>query len=146
MTESKRTSSVSISQPIDASRRSGMIPTKSQSIPISNSILRTASEIQLCIDEYDAEQRDYLFYARLVNGISQSQGSCQNKYIRMENQMCLTHIMQTRHDHPTQSDQEDWSLGLSMDTSVDLLHVIANDALELTTFDGDEECVFELDL
>jgi hypothetical protein len=64
----------------------------------------------------------------------------------MENQMCLTHIMQTRHDHPTQPDQEDWSLGLSMDTSVDLLHVIAKDAFELATSDYGEECVFELDL
>ena len=84
---------------------------KTHSIPISNGLLRTASEIQLCVDEALAEQRDRVFYSRLVNGIRQTQGLSQNRQIRIENQVCLNHIMQTRLDR--QTDQESWFFGLS---------------------------------
>jgi hypothetical protein len=82
-------------------------PMKSQSIPISNSHVRTASEIQLRIDEEIAEHRDFMFYSRLKKGTSQTeQEESQNKYLRMENQVCLTHITQTRGDSQRQSEEE----------------------------------------
>lgn len=49
---------------------------RSKSIPISSSHFhRTASEIQLYLDEQIAEQRDYVFYSRLVNGIRNNQST-----------------------------------------------------------------------
>jgi hypothetical protein len=131
-------------------------PLTSQSIPISKAMLRTASEVQLCVDEQLAEQRDYVFYSRLVNGISQSQRISQNNYLRMENQMCLAHIMQTRQDahaaamaahHQQQQQQEEWAFGYhNSPMDKEFVHAIATDALAIAISQDDEEGIFELDL
>jgi hypothetical protein len=73
-------------------------PQQSPSIPISvNGMRRTPSELQLCIDEEIADYRDYLFYHRLVQGITK-QCTCQNPFFGYQNQICLAHIEKTRHD------------------------------------------------
>jgi hypothetical protein len=126
-------------------------PMKSHSIPISNSLVKTASEIQLCIDEQIAEHRDFMFYSRLKKGISQTQQEeSHNKYLRRENQVFLTHITQTRVDSQRQLEEEGWSLGLSMDTPMnsEFLHSVATEAFFTTAKpdDDNEECFFELDM
>ena len=115
---------------------------KSQSIPITKNIFRTASEIQLCLDEQIADQRDYAFFSRLVNGISRTRNSSQNRQLQFENHMCLSHVVKTRHDEKDESSQ----LGLSIDAPVDrsYVHSIANEALDVAT--SGEEGIFELEL
>ncbi len=117
---------------------------RSQSIPISKN-LPTAYEVQLCVDEQIAEQRDYVLYSRLVQGISQTQDQSHDKRLQMENQMCLSHIMQTRQDGQSYPEKKDWSLGFSHDAQFDkdLVHSIALDAFAIAT---SEEGIFELDL
>ena len=98
---------------------------RSQSIPICKNLNRTASELQLCVDEQLAEQRDYAFFSRLVNGIGKCQNTGTSPYLQMENQVCLAHIIQTRHEKITpepcsdqwqpeqQQHDEQWSIGLT---------------------------------
>jgi predicted ATPase len=128
-------------------------PLKSQSIPISKAMLRTASEVQLCEDEQLADQRDYVFYSRLVNGISHSQRISQNNYLRMENQICLAHIMQTRQDaHAAamaahhQQQQEEWAFSYhNSPVDKEFVHAMTTDALAIAISQEDEEGIFELD-
>ena len=71
---------------------------KSASIPISNdSIRRTSFENQLSQDEAVADYKDFLFYSRIFDGISRQQSELKNGSLRHENQMCLAHIVRTRH-------------------------------------------------
>ena len=58
------------------------------------------------MDEAIAEERDYMFYCRLVHGISQTQESSRNMYIRYENQACLAHVYRTRHDQLKPNDED----------------------------------------
>ena len=130
------------------------ITTKSASIPISKNIPKTPSEIQLCMDEAIADQRDYVFYSRLVKGISMTQSLSQNQYIRLENQVCLSHIINTRNDYPrcqTAAD-DDWSPGQSNLRSQDyndFLQNVAANALALAQSDDSEEeegGIFDLEM
>jgi hypothetical protein len=73
---------------------------KSPSIPIGKTISKTPSEVQLCIDEAIADQRDYMFYCRLVKGISLTQEMALDRTLRYENQACLAHVVRTRHQDP----------------------------------------------
>jgi hypothetical protein len=73
---------------------------KSPSIPIGNTISKTPSEVQLCMDEAIADQRDYMFYCRLVKGISLTQEMALDRTLRYENQACLAHVVRTRHQDP----------------------------------------------
>lgn len=109
---------------------------KSRSIPISNGhFRRTESEMQLCLDEHIADQRDFAFFSRLVDGIQQSQAHGTNLYLQMQNQSCLKHIHQTRSDSRSEFTSttaslsvippfEESSIGLSIDDSQD--HAGAN--------------------
>ena len=83
---------------------------KSASIPISNSMRRTTSERQLSQDEEVAEYKDFLFYSRVVEGISRRQTQLKNGYLQYENQMCLAHIVRTRNadSQPKTHYDEDW--------------------------------------
>jgi hypothetical protein len=54
-----------------------------------------------------AEHQDFIFYSRLIKGISQTKEESQNKYIQMENNICLTHIIRTIVDsHQSHSEEE----------------------------------------
>jgi hypothetical protein len=63
--------------PITSKRKSSSRESsRSSSIPLpSTHVSRTQSELQLCLDEEIAEQRDTLMFYRLVNGIRERQSS-----------------------------------------------------------------------
>jgi hypothetical protein len=71
---------------------------KSASIPIQNHMKRTESELQLYMDEEMADIRDFLFFARLVNGIARHQrgASEESSWLQQETDECLANIVGTR--------------------------------------------------
>jgi len=69
----------------------------SSSVPIPDAMFRSPSELQLSVDEQVAEERDFVFYARLVSGIRERTHCDHHQYYNEETERCLTHIMQTRH-------------------------------------------------
>jgi hypothetical protein len=72
---------------------------QSASIPIApHSMRRTASENQLSEDEAEADYKDFLFYNRVVKGISSKQRLVQDGSLKHENQQCLESIVRARHD------------------------------------------------
>mmetsp|Transcript_21511 Transcript_21511/g.40172 ORF Transcript_21511/g.40172 Transcript_21511/m.40172 type:complete len:209 (+) Transcript_21511:47-673(+) len=99
------TSSTPTSHPPHFQRHSQSFPLpagttrRSSSIPISgmSSLRRTASETQLSEDEAEADYKDFLFYSRVVNGISK-QVQEQSSDFKHENQQCLENIVRARHD------------------------------------------------
>ena len=87
------------------SRRSSF---KSKSIPIDGALIRSQSEEQLRVDEAIADERDYKFCCRVVQGISKSieknrrkdlDEQKQNPSWYYENSACLNHVLQTRSDN-----------------------------------------------
>ena len=119
--------------------------TRSQSIPITEGLYRTASEIQLCLDEEVAEQRDFAFYARLMNGISLSHSKGSNWVLQRENQDCLLHIMQTRNNEEHRYTND--SNNCNNQPKEIILKNITTEAITITkSDDADEEGIFELDL
>ena len=98
---------------------------QSRSIPITNPLHRTPSEIQLCEDEALADYRDYCMYARITRGIQKRQ-ACQDIDLIYENDACLANIRRTR----AQQDPEECS---SLKTRHDdLLHMLLNPSLKTT--------------
>ncbi len=173
--QAQRSSSISVHRPkestsftgrsdIAASTTSTQI--RSQSIPISNSHFhRTASEIQLCLDEQIAELRDHLFYSRVVTGIEQTKMCATNRTLQKQNEMCLAHIMQTRTDatpyqksltFPSLPENDDWSIGLPIDhvpstmlseqTITHDARTIPADTIALANQTDDQGMIFDLDL
>jgi hypothetical protein len=64
-------------------------------------------EHELEQDNMLADYRDYVFYSRLVNGISRKQESTQDRTLRYQNQALLKHIVLTRYGTPpSNSDDE----------------------------------------
>lgn len=140
--------------------------TLSDSVPIPDALLRSPSELQLSMDERVADERDFVFYARLVSGIQKRN----SWYINAETERCLTHIMQTRHNaaQTTQTSQANHSS--QMDYYLDNLECVTDSSEDSsvssyqhdfeTTMDchelqdddhddddsGDNECIFELEL
>ncbi|CAJ1955533.1 unnamed protein product [Cylindrotheca closterium] len=124
----------------------------SRSIPISDRLTKTASEIQLCRDQQTAERLDYEFYSRVVSGISQSQCTSKSWQCRQENQMCLLNIMQTRtNETPKKVEEEvedEWAIGHSLEETPcdeNLILNIASEATNLSMPDDDDE-IFEMEL
>jgi hypothetical protein len=76
---------------------------KSQSIPITNGMHRTPSEIQLCEDEALADYRDYCMFVRIVDGISRRQSTNQDLDLIYEHDACLANIRRTRSQPPEES-------------------------------------------
>jgi hypothetical protein len=81
---------------------------KSRSIPITT-VAQSASQME---EEHELEQdnmladyRDYVFYSRLVNGISRKQESTQDRTLRYQNQALLKHIVLTRYGTPPSNDE-----------------------------------------
>lgn len=71
----------------------------SSAVPIPHAMFRSPSEVQLLADERVADERDFVFYARLVSGIQERRMMTNNDSSCEETERCLTHIMQTRHEH-----------------------------------------------
>lgn len=122
---------------------------KSSSIPISDRLAKTASEIQLCQDEEKAERLDYEFYSRVVSGISQSQCISKSFQCKKENQLCLLHIMQTRANGTQRKEEVDdeWAIGHSLEAPCDedMTLSIASETTALSRQEDDEE-IFEMEL
>jgi hypothetical protein len=149
---------------------------RSQNIPIhpEGPVKRSFSEIQLCADQQIAEQRDYLFFSRVIHGIQQSmvEGQPYGK-LQVENNLCLRHVFETRLDNETVVFNgsppittevvpiglvmpEEPNVGLPLDEEEDhpttmsslphLIYRITSDALSLTQHADDCGMIFELDL
>eukprot|EP00934_Nitzschia_sp_Nitz4_P006290 Nitzschia sp. Nitz4//scaffold108_size72880//514//1011//NITZ4_005804-RA/size72880-processed-gene-0.53-mRNA-1//1//CDS//3329532636//6280//frame0 len=128
---------------------------KSRSIPITTGHFhRTASEIQLYIDEQIAEQRDNAFYARIVNGILINQSKGKNRELQKENELCLTSIIQTHKGQPStptgmlslgesqkEKEYDDWIVGEYVEDDCNL-----TSSDESPDLDEDSDLIFDLDL
>lgn len=57
---------------------------------------RTPSEVQLHEDEEVADFRDYIMFARIVGRLARQQNEAKDYRFRVENDMCLAHIISTR--------------------------------------------------
>ena len=113
-------------------------PVKCQSTT-SKSIPRTASELQLCLEEQIADQRDYALYSRIVEGISRTRSECPSKELQLENHQCLYKVMQARND-AMPGNAAYWSLG-----GVDL--TLPSDCPAISLEDEDrEDDIFDLEL
>jgi hypothetical protein len=114
---------------------------------VLNQLLKTHSELQLCMDEALAEQKDYMFFSRVLKGISDSQDCIHSYNFRVQNQSLVSHIIHTRrqdverrpqYEDLDDDDDDDWTLGLS---SIEPYSSRA--AAEL---DGYNEGIFDLEL
>lgn len=107
----------------DGHRKPSMLNStfRSRSIPISNYIHRTDSELQLCEDEAIADYHDYCFYSRIIGGISRQQMKIKSDLeLRYQNDETLANIIRTRHS-PTETDlsQKDRILHILNDANDD---------------------------
>ena len=89
----------------------------SSAVPIPHAMLRSPSEVQLLADERVADERDFVFYARLMSGIRERTMMTNNDI--EETERCLTHIMQTRHQHGEQLIEDDGVPILSNNDSIE---------------------------
>ena len=70
---------------------------RSRSIPICKTALRrTASELKLTEDEATADFQDYVFFSRLLTGITKQQQESVSDAFLQESDECLAHIIGTR--------------------------------------------------
>jgi len=93
-------------------KRSTLKRRATSSVPIPDAMFRSPSELQLSVDEQVADERDYVFYARIMSGIRErtraanhqpyNHYNCYNE----ETERCLTHIMQTRHQQEQQVEND----------------------------------------
>ncbi len=91
-----------------ASRRSSGLKKHraSSAVPIPHAMFRSPSEVQLLADERVADERDFVFYARLVSGIRERTMMTNNDTSREETERCLSHIMQTRFEQEEQLEDD----------------------------------------
>jgi hypothetical protein len=131
----------------------GSPSTQSQSIPIANQLHKTHSELQLCMDEAVAEQKDYRFFSRVLKGISDSQGCSHSHNFMLQNQSLVSNIIHTRQDvtrRPQQEElsEDEWTPGLSSiephSSRATFLHNVTASAL--AELEDDEEGIFDFEL
>ena len=73
----------------------------SRSIPIHDGARRRSnSETQLTQEEAAADYKDFLFYSRVVDGLSQKHREIQHSRLKYETQRSLENVMRTRQDLP----------------------------------------------
>jgi hypothetical protein len=82
---------------------------RSRSIPIANSLKRTASELQLSEEEAMADFRDYVLFSRIVDGISK-QAPPKDFRLRQANDRCLAHIIHERNSAAQANVNKEWGL------------------------------------
>lgn len=129
----------------------------SSAVPIPHAMLRSPSEVQLLADERVADERDFVFYARLMSGIRERTMMTHNDTRCEETERCLTHIMQTRHQHGEQLEDDGVPI-LSNNDSVENGDYYLEDLDSLASssfsfYDDDSlvyheenECMFDLEL
>lgn len=92
---------------------------KSSSIPISISTMRrTPSELQLNNDEQVADFRDYVMFSRIVERLSKQRNETKDYRLRLINDNCLAHIIETRNNY---SDGGDGNGTISMDNDSNIV-------------------------
>lgn len=69
---------------------------QSKSVPIQG-LKRSPSELRLDEDEEHADYRDFVMFARIVDGMIRSQEQTTNESLRGENDRCLAHVIGTRY-------------------------------------------------
>lgn len=113
---------------------------KSPSIPIQNHMKRTGSELKLRMDEEMADNWDYLFYARVVDGIAHRQrGATESRWLRQETDECLAHIIWTRHGC---LDRTWWNPACVKNRGVNS----SSDDVDLQQWINETEEIFEMDM
>ena len=84
-------------QPYSFSYRVKPTSERARSIPICKAGLRrTASELKLTEDEATADFQDYVFFSRLLTGITKQQQESASDQFLQESDECLAHIIGTR--------------------------------------------------
>jgi hypothetical protein len=91
----------------------------------------TAEEQEIHYEEQMAEHRDYVFYSRVVNGIRQTQRRSKNYGLCLENEQCLSHVIETRAGDASDNDDDD-----------EMFSTSSGDDFALT----DDDCIFHLEL
>lgn len=124
----QHTHSISLPNQEDLYDATAMNTSRSASIPIT--MRRTMSQHEMTEEEAEADYRDFLFYSRVVNGITDSQKHYQNGMLKTVNQECLNNIVKTRY-----AEAEDSKNGNDYD-----------DPVEYLNHDDEDEGVFALDL
>ena len=125
---------------------------KSRSIPITNGMKRTPSEVQLLEDEEVAEFRDYVMFSRIADRIARQQNETKDFRLRQQNDMCLAHLIGVRNGsqdsdivlretHPRRQPQ-----GTSGSGSATGSHIATLSDIHDVPSDEVEEPMFELDL
>jgi len=69
---------------------------RSERIPIS--MRRSSSEAEIDRVEAEADYQDYIFFSRIVDGITNKQSQFQDGRIIHENELTLLNMMRTRHE------------------------------------------------
>jgi hypothetical protein len=106
------------------------------------------------MDEAIADQKDYMFFSRVLKGISDSQGCSHSHNFILQNQSLVSHLIHTRQDvdvtrRPQHKElSEDWTPGLSSNepfsSRAAFLHNVTASAL--AELEDDEEGIFDLEL
>ena len=81
----------------------------SASIPIDRESMRkTASEYRMAQDEAEADYKDFVFFSRVVDGISKQNSLLKDgSYLKSTNQTLLDNIVRARHDTDSEEEVEE---------------------------------------
>ena len=110
----------------------------SSSIPIANTIRRSNSDYNLAQSQAEADYKDYLFYSRVVQGISSKKSRIQYRDLQYENELSLHNIVRTRNDYT-------FKKNLAVDDCNDYSSTYGN-PLEINEQETSETGVFDLEL
>ena len=124
---------------------------KSQSIPITrtrrdhfDSRLEDEEQEQVMIADF----KDYVFYNRLVSGMTERQQSSKFIDLRNQNQALIHHLTITRNSHTPQELRivAPHTTSLTSLRRYQLLSCLSNTLELLNDDDNDDELIFEMDL
>lgn len=82
---------------------------RTASIPINRQSMRkTDSEHRMAQDEAEADYKDFVFYSRVVDGISKQNSLLKDgSYLKSANETLLDHIVRARHEREEEELEED---------------------------------------
>ena len=140
----------------------------SASIPIDRESMRkTASEYRMAQDEAEADYKDFVFFSRVVDGISKQNSLLKDgSYLKSTNQTLLDNIVRARHDSDSEEEVEEdngyhnhyyFPQGLQINTDLKIVTPAQDDPTVLSlsqNYDDDayyeqdyeDEGVFDLEL
>ena len=126
--------------PCPQSQRATM---KSRSIPIVKSLIESQQSSEAEQEALLADYKDYVFYSRLITGLSQKQLHTQDVSLRYQNQALIDHIIDTRHERSTSKKQRTNDVPYSSCgmESYQVLDVVRNALSQV-----EEDLIFDLEL